>query len=138
MESFFLIVLINKWFNIWCSFRIVSICSTFNTAAIEYWKHLSSLFLGFFNAFLFLKHFGESVYDLPRFRLLLWRLQYNRSILSKTSSLPFTGSSNSSWYFCNKDSKSSSIISCFITYHNFHIITSCIHSMSFIWIFRRN
>ena len=59
------------------------LCSWFNATATAYWKHLSSLFLGFIVAFLFSNHLGEFVYDPPLFRLILWSLQYNESTLSK-------------------------------------------------------
>ena len=37
-------------------------CSQFNATAIEYWRHLPSLFFGFVVAFLFFKQFGETIY----------------------------------------------------------------------------
>ena len=70
---FFPIILINKDFI----FDILSgwllICSWFNATAIEYWKHLSSLFFGFIIVFLFFNQLWESVYDPPQFKLNLLR-----------------------------------------------------------------
>ena len=42
----------------------------FNATVKVYWKQLLSLFFGFIVAFLFFIHSGESIYDLPLFRLI--------------------------------------------------------------------
>ena len=62
----------------------------------------------------------------------------NKSTLLRAKSLPFIFSSNLSWYLYKRDLQSSSIISCFITNHNFYFITLCAHSTNFFRIFRRN
>ena len=38
-------------------------------------------------ALLFLNHSGDSIYDLPLLNLVLWRLKYNKSTLSKKLSI---------------------------------------------------
>ena len=73
-------------------------------------KHLSSLFCGFIVTFLFFSHSGESIYDSPLFRFILWSLSHNKSALSKINSFPFIFSSKYFRYLCKRDSKSSLII----------------------------
>ena len=55
-------------------FECILISLWFNASIAAYWKHLSSLFFGFIISFLFFIQTGESIYDPPRFRFILWDL----------------------------------------------------------------
>ena len=54
--------------------RCFPIFSLLGAAVCAYLKHISSLYFGFIVAFLFLIHLGESMYDQPRFRPIVWDL----------------------------------------------------------------
>ena len=61
------------------------ISSWFNATVTAYWKHLLSslLLMGFIGFFI---QTGESIYDPPQFRFILWHLQYNKLTQSKIKS----------------------------------------------------
>ena len=79
------------------------------------------MFLGFWGSFsnkhfvikthVFLNHFAVSMYDPPRIQTYFMKflIKYINNIT--TNSLSLILFSNSSWYFCKNDSKSSSMIS---------------------------
>ena len=74
--------------------------SWFNTTVTAYWKHLLSfLLIGLIVAFLFFIQSGESTYNPPQFRFILWHLWYNKRTSSKTNSLPFINSKLFSYLF---------------------------------------
>ena len=113
----------------------------FNVAIIAYWKQLLfSMFFGFIVTALFFIYSGESIYELPLFKLILWRWYSNKSTRSNTKLLSFIFVSNPSWYLLKKELKSSlidSIVS-FDTTHDFNIISFCMHYTCFICIYKRN
>ena len=94
------------------------------------WKPL------FIVAFLFFIQLGESIYDPPQLKPILWH--YKKSAKSKRKSLRFIDSSKSIWYLNWSDSKSNFI------YHHLFLYQSwflCHHSLNyrfFVRVFRRH
>ena len=70
-----------------------------------YHLHFSSLLFA-----LFIQS-GESIYDHPRLKLILWHLKYNNWTESKLKLLPLIDVSKLVWYLERSDSKSSLITS---------------------------
>ena len=69
---FFPVIFISNRLNFWQSLRFFAISSWFNWTVAASWKHLSSLLIGFIDAFLFFMELGDA--DPPCFRFILWHL----------------------------------------------------------------
>ena len=63
---------IYKWFNIWNFSGCGLISSEVNATVAAYWKHLSSAFFVFIDAFFFLIQSGEIIYEPQCIKLTLW------------------------------------------------------------------
>ena len=145
-KNYFLpIILINKSFNFWYFLRIFfSMFWWFNATVKAYWKHISSLFLGFIVAYccflLFFSTIQENLYMIHLFSNLFFfggGNTINQYYQEQTHFLSLI-LLNLFDHFVKEIQKVFLNFISFVTHHNFYVMALSMHSTSFFRIFKRN
>ena len=105
----------------------------------QLWQHIENVYYHHFSYLLLhsFKQSGESMYEPPRLKFILWHLQYIKLTQSKIKSPLLIVVSKLIWYFERSDKKFSNNFINTIKSHNLYVITFWMHCTLFIDIFRK-